>query len=165
MGITQPKVIEPISHACAGAGFVQARREHRTVFKQDKRLNARSECRPRGTRLLATTPKHVAACCRDRSSGADRRRGVTFEGLASSGAQRSRSQSRALADSGGRRDVARVGTSRTPRSGAQALLAHRRFRVNGRDSEPGGAQRASYVLSCASTAPICFKGEPKKVAE
>ena len=62
LGIAQPKVSNHL--ACLRwCGFVEARREHRTVFNKisDKRVVRMLDL---GHALLADNAAHVAACCR-----------------------------------------------------------------------------------------------------
>ena len=62
LGIAQPKVSNHL--ACLRwCGFVEARREHRTVFNKisDKRVARMLDL---GHALLADNAAHVAACCR-----------------------------------------------------------------------------------------------------
>ena len=62
LGIAQPKVSNHL--ACLRwCGFIEARREHRTVFNKisDKRVVRLLDL---GHALLADNAEHVAACCR-----------------------------------------------------------------------------------------------------
>ena len=62
LGVAQPKVSNHL--ACLRwCGFVEARREHRTVYNRiaDKRVVKMLEL---GHALLADNAEHIAACCR-----------------------------------------------------------------------------------------------------